>query len=126
MLRVAHQEHHSASDVHTESDWRGFDQWLPRTSCKLHKVICVLHICYLSASSSLTFWIWFPTSILLSYRFQTLTLSFPLSCGHPCPCHLFHCFPHMETKGGRDREREMVLQRISGGEKHRTFICRHF
>lgn len=84
----------------TASEIGGFDRSPPRTSRKLHKVICVLHICYLSASPSLTFWIRSPTS--LPCRFLPLALSLLLSGGHPCPRHLFLGTPHTETEGGRD------------------------
>lgn len=99
MPRVARWGCHSASDLHSEHN-RGFDWRTPRRSRNLYKVVCILHICYLSASPSFTLWIWFPTS--LSCCSPPLTLSFLLSGGHPCPRHLFRSVPHTETEGGRE------------------------
>lgn len=55
--------HRSASDVHSERDQGGLIGARQDRVAKLCKVICVLHICYLAASPSLTFWIRFPASL---------------------------------------------------------------
>lgn len=78
----------------------GFDRSPPRIRWKGYKVVCVIHICYLSATTSLTRWIWFP--IFLSHRFQPLAHSLLLSGGHPCSCHLFRSAPHTEMEGHRE------------------------
>lgn len=99
----------------------GFDRKLPRSERKLHKVVCVPHICCLSASPCLTRWIRFPPLPYLVVFCLARSPSFCLAV----ILALAICFTVRHTQSRRKVGRETVLKKgMSGKGKEESCTVR--